>query len=78
MENRVQFIFGGSSKIQGTEKGIKRLIQCFDEVCNENKLDNIYFDIYCSNDLEKLDLDKFLNTNNFSSQNNCSQSNNKL
>ena len=56
------------SKIQGTEKGIKRLIQCFDEVCNENKLDNIYFDIYCSNDLEKLDLDKFLNTNNFSSQ----------
>ena len=68
LENRVQFIFGGSSKIQGTEKGIKRLIQCFDEVCNENKLDNIYFDIYCSNDLEKLDLDKFLNTNNFSSQ----------
>ncbi len=68
LENRVHFIFGGSLKIQGTEKGIKRLIQCFDEVCNEKKLDNIYFDIYCSNDLEKSVLDNFLNTKNFSSQ----------
>lgn len=68
LENKVKFIFGGSLKIQGGDKGIKHLIKCFHEVIIENKLENIYFDIYCSNDEEQLNLIKFLDSNNFSSQ----------
>ena len=47
-ENAIKFIYGGSLKIQGSEKGIKNLIKCFHHVCIENSIDNIYFDIYCS------------------------------
>lgn len=66
--NRVNFIFGGSLELQGSEKGVKNLIKCFNEVCTENNLDNIFFDIYCSNDSEQLDLIEFLDMNNFSNQ----------
>ncbi len=65
-ENAIKFIYGGSLKIQGSEKGIKNLIKCFHQVCIENSIDNIYFDIYCSNNEEELDLANYLDVNNFS------------
>ena len=65
-ENVIKFIYGGSLKIQGSEKGIKNLIKCFHHVCIENSIDNIYFDIYCSSEEEELNLGKYLDENNFS------------
>lgn len=61
-ENKIRFIYGGSLTIQGIDKGIKNLIECFHEICIEKSLENIFFDIYCSNFEEKSELSFFLET----------------
>jgi len=59
-QNQIRFIYGGSLTIQGVDKGIKNLIECFHDICIEKSLKNVIFDIYCSNFEEKSELSSFI------------------